>query len=155
MIAVCGSNAEDAQSNRLAEEVGRLLAAQGVTLVCGGGGGVMTAACRGAVAAGGLTVGIVGGGHTAEANPYVQVAIATAMGHARNAIIVQTADAVIAIGGAYGTLSEIALARACGRPVVGLETWDLHDPRHPATLTPAATPAEAVELALRLANVPM
>jgi len=152
VVAVCGSGAEEALSNRLAEEVGRLLAARGATLVCGGGGGVMAAACRGALGAGGTTVGILPGGDPAAANPYVQIAVATGMGHARNAIIVQTADVVIAVGGAFGTLSEIALARACGRPVVGLSSWELGGPGRPDTITPAATPEEAVGLALRLAG---
>lgn len=152
MIAVCGSGAEDAQLNGLAEEVGRLLAAHGATLVCGGRGGVMAAACRGALAAGGVTVGILPGDDPAAANPYVQIAVATGMGHARNAIIVQSASAVIAVGGAYGTLSEIALARACGRPVVGLRTWGLDEAGRPETLRAADTPAEAVDLALRLAG---
>ncbi|WP_202976755.1 TIGR00725 family protein [Candidatus Oscillochloris fontis] len=152
MIAVCGSSAEDALSNTLAEEVGRLLATHGETVICGGGPGVMAAACRGALSAGGVTVGIMAGDTTVDANPYVQIAVATGMSHARNAIIVQSADVVIAVGGAYGTLSEIALARACGRPVIGLETWVLNDPRHPDTLILATTPAEAVERALRLAE---
>lgn len=138
--------------NSLAEAVGQLLAVRGATLVCGGGSGVMAAACRGAMGAGGLTVGILPGGSPDEANPYVQVAVATGMGHARNVIIVQTADAVIAVGGAYGTLSEIALARACGRPVVGLHTWELNDPLRPEPLTTVETPEEAVSLALRLAS---
>ncbi|MBX0327092.1 TIGR00725 family protein [Oscillochloris sp. ZM17-4] len=150
VVAVCGSSAEDAQLNGLAEDVGRLLAAGGATLVCGGGGGVMAAACRGALAAGGVTIGILPGGDPAEANPHVQIAVATGMGHARNAIIVQTADAVIAVGGAYGTLSEIALASACGRPVVGMRTWELGG--RPETIHATATPAEAVALALRLAG---
>jgi uncharacterized protein (TIGR00725 family) len=89
VVAVCGSSAEDAQLNGLAEEVGRLLAVGGATLVCGGGGGVMAAAYRGALAAGGVTLGILPGEDPAEANPYVQIAVATGIGHARNAIIVR------------------------------------------------------------------
>lgn len=148
MIAVCGSGVEDPRLNSLAERVGTLIAQRGAVLVCGGLGGVMNAACRGARQAGGLTVGIVPAADPATANPYVAVAIATGMGQARNVIIVQSADAVIAIGGEYGTLSEIALARKVGRPVVGLETWALGEPH----LTAVATPEEAVELALRLAR---
>ncbi|NJM06204.1 TIGR00725 family protein [Candidatus Gracilibacteria bacterium] len=150
MIAVCGSAAENARLNALAEEVGRRIALAGVTLVCGGRGGVMTAACRGAMQAGGLTVGILPGDEPRAANPFVQVAIATGAGHARNVMIVQSAAAVIAIGGEYGTLSEIAIARKCGRRVIGLESWELGNeadgiPR----ILPAHTPAEAVALALQ------
>jgi hypothetical protein len=152
MIAVCGSAAEDARLNALAEEVGRRIALAGATLVCGGRTGVMAAACRGAAEAGGLTVGILPGSEPREANPYVQVAIATGAGHARNVMIVQSAAAVIAIGGEYGTLSEIAIARKCGRRVIGLESWDLgNDADGMPRVTPAQTPAEAVALALHAA----
>lgn len=121
----------------------------GAALVCGGLGGVMEAACRGAAAAGGLTVGLLPGSDRAAANPDVALAIPTGMGHARNVLIVQTADVVIAIGGEYGTLSEIALARKCGRRVIGLTTWDLgNDQNGQPHVVPAATPAEAVALAL-------
>lgn len=149
-VAVCGSGAEDARLNAVAEEVGRLLAEAGALLVCGGLGGVMAAACRGAALAGGVTLGILPGAQPDAANPHVRIAVATGMGHARNAIIVQTADVVIAVGGEYGTLSEIALARKAGRPVVGLGSWDLGEPH----LRPAQTPAEAVALALRLIQDP-
>lgn len=148
VIAVCGSGAEDPRLNALAEAVGGLVARGGAVLVCGGLGGVMAAACRGAARAGGLTVGILPTASPAAANPDVAIAIATGMGHARNAVIVQTADAVIAVGGEYGTLSEIALARKAGRPVVGLESWPLGEPH----LAAAASPEEAVTMALRLAG---
>jgi uncharacterized protein (TIGR00725 family) len=108
-----------------AEEVGRLLAEGGAILVCGGLGGVMEAACRGARSAGGLTLGILPGRDRREANRYVEVAVATGLGEARNALVVRSADAVVAVGGAYGTLSEIALALKGGTPVVGLGTWEL------------------------------
>jgi uncharacterized protein (TIGR00725 family) len=148
-VAICGSGAEDSLLNQQAEEVGRLLAAAAVDLVCGGLGGVMAAACRGAFLAGGLTIGILPGNDSSTANPFVQIAVPTGMGHARNVIIVQTADVVIAVGGEYGTLSEIALARKAGRPVIGLGTWSLgSDPDGNAHVQPAATPATAVELAL-------
>jgi uncharacterized protein (TIGR00725 family) len=125
MIAVCGAGQCDGGIAALAEMVGRGVAAGGATLVCGGLGGVMEAACRGARAAGGLTVGILPGADPAAANPDVLVPIATGLGEARNAVIVSSAEVVIAIGGEYGTLSEIALARKLGRPVIGLRTWDL------------------------------
>lgn len=115
----------------------------------------MEAACKGAVEAGGLTVGILPGADPQAANPYVQIAIATGMGHARNAIIVQTATAVIAIGGEFGTLSEIALARKCGRPVIALDSWDLgNDADNTPYLTLAHTPDEAVRLALAAVTEP-
>jgi hypothetical protein len=149
VIAVCGAGACDAHIVALAEEVGRRIAEAGATLVCGGLGGVMEAACRGAVGAGGLTIGILPGLSRAEANPFVQVAIPTNMGHARNVILVQTANVVIAISGEYGTLSEIALARKCGLSVVGLHTWDLGTTaRNEPHIIPASTPAEAVAHAL-------
>ncbi len=147
VIAVCGSGVEHVRLNALAETVGELIARHGAVLVCGGLGGVMAAACRGAARAGGLTVGILPQADPDAANAYVALAIATGMGQARNVVLVQSADAVIAIGGEYGTLSEIALARKMGRPVVGLMTWDLGPPH----LVAVASPEEAVEQALRLA----
>jgi len=106
-----------------AEQVGRLIAEAGALLVCGGLGGVMEAACRGASEAGGRTVGILPGVDRAAANPFVEVAIATGLGEARNALVVRSADVLIAIGGAYGTLSEIALALKAGKRVIGIATW--------------------------------
>jgi hypothetical protein len=151
MIAVCGAGVCDAATAAQAEEVGRRIAEAGAALVCGGLGGVMEAACRGARAAGGLTIGILPGDDPAAANAAVQVAVASGMGQARNVIIVQTAAVVIAVGGAYGTLSEIALARKCGRPVVGLQSWELgQDAQGAPHIMPAQTPAEAVALALRV-----
>jgi uncharacterized protein (TIGR00725 family) len=115
----------------------------------------MAAACKGAVEAGGLTIGILPGDDPQAANPYVQVAIASGMGHARNVIIVQTAAAVIAIGGEFGTLSEIALARKCGRPVVALHSWELgNDAANSPYLIPAHTPDEAVRQALAAVTEP-
>lgn len=109
----------------MAEEVGRALAQRGAVVVTGGLGGVMAAASRGAASAGGLTVGILPGLERHEANEWVQVALPTGMGELRNGLVVRTVDAVIAVGGAYGTLSEIALALATGVPVVGLNTWQI------------------------------
>jgi uncharacterized protein (TIGR00725 family) len=108
-----------------AEEVGRRLAEAGMTVVCGGLGGVMEAVARGAAEAGGEVVGIVPGDDPAAANPHCTHVIATGIGHARNLAVVASGDAVIAIGGEWGTLSEIAFARRLGRPVVALDTWTL------------------------------
>jgi uncharacterized protein (TIGR00725 family) len=107
----------------VAEEVGRRLAEAGITLVCGGLGGVMDAAARGAAEAGGVVIGIVPGVDPADANPHCTHVVATGIGHARNLAVVASGDAVIAIGGEWGTLSEIAFARRLGRPVVALQTW--------------------------------
>lgn len=133
-----------------AERVGRHLAERGAVLVCGGLGGAMEAACRGAKLAGGTTLGILPGTDRRDANRYVDVAVATGLAEGRNALVVRTADAVIAVGGAYGTLSEIALALRAGIAVVGLETWELvRHGRPDDAVIRAATPIEAVELALR------
>ncbi|MEA2376438.1 MAG: hypothetical protein QOD13_345 [Thermoleophilaceae bacterium] len=105
--------------------VGRLVAERGAVLVCGGLGGAMEAACRGAKQAEGVTVGILPGSDRSDANPYVDVALPTGLGEARNALVVRAADVVIAIGGGYGTLSEIALALKAGKRVIGLDTWDI------------------------------
>lgn len=150
IIAVCGAGTCDAATSQHAETVGRELASAGAVLVCGGLGGVMEAACRGAVQAGGTTLGILPGLDAAAANPWVQLAIPTNMGHARNLLIVQTAQVVIAISGEYGTLSEIALARKIGRTVIGLHTWALGTAADQSPhIVPASTPAEAVRLALQ------
>lgn len=111
-----------------AEEVGRGLAEAGAVVVCGGLGGVMAAACRGAVAAGGTTVGILPGADRGEANPWVTVPLPTGLGEARNALVVRAADVLVALGGGWGTLSEIALALRTGRAVVGLDTWRVEPP---------------------------
>lgn len=148
-VAVIGAAGCDEEVAALAREVGRQIARRGAILVCGGRGGVMEAACQGAKAEGGLTVGILPGIDRREANPYVDVAIVTGMGEARNAIIARTADVVIAIHGGYGTLSEIGLALKMGKPVVGLHTWELRRDGQPvAAIIPADTPVQAVELAM-------
>jgi uncharacterized protein (TIGR00725 family) len=121
-VAVIGPGDEPTVA---AAEVGRLLAERGATLVCGGRGGAMEAACRGAKEADGLTVGILPGADRSEANPFVDVVVPTGLGEARNALVVGAADAVIAIGGGYGTLSEIALALKAGKRVIGLGTWEI------------------------------
>jgi len=125
IIAVIGGEQPAAEEAVWAEEVGRELARNGAALVCGGLGGVMEAACRGVAAEGGLTIGILPGDKAERANPYVQIPIVTGIGYARNIAVVKSARAVIAVGGAYGTLSEIAHARQSGIPVIGLNTWSL------------------------------
>jgi uncharacterized protein (TIGR00725 family) len=123
--------------------VGRELGRRGAVLVCGGLGGVMEAACRGAKEAGATTVGILPGTDRAAANPFVDVAVPTGLGEGRNALVVRAADALVAVGGGYGTLSEIALALKAGKRVVGLGTWDVEG------VEPAGSPKEAVETVLR------
>jgi uncharacterized protein (TIGR00725 family) len=125
-----------------AEAVGRGLAARGAVVVCGGLGGAMEAACRGAKEAGGMTVGLLPGLDRRDANPYVDVAVTTGLGEARNALVVRAADALIAVGGGYGTLSELGLALRTGKRVVGLGTWEIDG------IEPASSPEEAVEAVL-------
>lgn len=124
-IGVIGAARADQDECALAREVGRQLALRGAVLVCGGLGGVMEAACAGAHDGGGLTVGLLPGDERAAANPFVDVAIATGLGELRNGLIVRAVDALVAVGGEWGTLSEIALALETGRVVVGLGSWDL------------------------------
>jgi uncharacterized protein (TIGR00725 family) len=124
-IAVVGPGEASADERAAAEEVGRGLAEAGARVVCGGLGGVMGAACRGAAGAGGITIGILPGLDRAAANEWIQVAIPTGLGELRNGLVVRAADAVIAVGGAYGTLSEVALALKTGVPVLGLRTWPI------------------------------
>jgi uncharacterized protein (TIGR00725 family) len=124
-VAVVGPGDASAGEETVAEEVGRLLARRGAVVVCGGLGGVMEAACRGAREEGGTAVAILPGLDRDAANPHVSVAIATGLGEARNALVVRAADALVAIGGAYGTLSEIALALKGGKRVIGIGTWDI------------------------------
>jgi uncharacterized protein (TIGR00725 family) len=153
-VAVVGGGVADGEAGRIAAEVGGELARRGAVVVCGGLGGVMEAACRGAKEAGGTTVGILPGADRSAANDFVDVAIPTEMGEARNALVVRAADAVIAIDGEFGTLSEIALALKTGKPVVGLETWELAKGGQPVdAIESAASPADAVERALELAGV--
>jgi uncharacterized protein (TIGR00725 family) len=144
LIGVVGPAECDRRIASLAEEVGTRIAAMGAILVCGGRAGVMEAACRGAKQRGGLTIGILPTPKPEPANPYVDVAIATGLGQARNAVIAQTCDLLIAVGVGYGTLSEIALALRAGTPVIGLETWDIPGVR------PVKSPGGAMELARRL-----
>jgi uncharacterized protein (TIGR00725 family) len=152
-VAVVGSASCSAEVAALAEEVGRELARQGAVLVCGGRGGVMEAACRGAKAEGGTTVGILPGVDRRAANAYVDIPIATGLGEARNTVVVRAVDAVVAVSGGYGTLSEIGFALKIGRPVVGLGTWELQQDGQPAgAVIQAVTPSQAVAQALALAR---
>lgn len=144
-IAVVGPGEASPAEVQAAEAVGAGLAGHGVTVVTGGLGGVMAAACRGAMRAGGTTVGLLPGDDRADANSWVQIAIATGLGELRNGLVARAADAMIAIGGAFGTLSEIALALKIGLPVVGLDTWAIDG------IEAAGDPQEAVRLACELA----
>lgn len=152
LIAVVGSGEATPQEEAWAYEVGRRLAMAGAVVVCGGRGGVMEAVCRGAVEAGGLTVGILPGSDHREANPYVRLPLPTGLGEVRNALVVRVAHAVIAIGGEFGTLSEIALALKWGIPVIGLGTWSLHRPGVAVPMEVVSTPEEAVRRALARAQ---
>ena len=150
-VAVVGDGRCSAQIAARAEEVGALLARQGCVVVCGGLGGVMEAACRGAKGAGGTTVGILPGNDRTAANPYVDIPIVTGMGEDRNTLVVKSAQTVIAVGGMYGTLSEIALALKLGVPVVGLHTWELvREGQVDTGIVPVDTPEDAVAAALAL-----
>lgn len=148
-MAVIGPARASADEVAAAEEVGRLLAESGAVVVCGGLSGVMDAVARGAAAGGGTAIGILPGDTRDGSSPSLSVSIPTGLGEARNALVVRAADAVIAVGGEFGTLSEIALALKMGRPVVGLGTWVLE--REGFTRDPlirAADPADAVRRAL-------
>ena len=125
IIAVIGGRRTGKALLLAAEEIGRLIAKKGANLVCGGLGGVMEAASRGAKLEGGSTVGILPHDNSKEANQYIDFPVATGLGIGRNVIIARTADALIAVGGEYGTLSEIAFALQMGKPVVGIKTWDI------------------------------
>jgi uncharacterized protein (TIGR00725 family) len=152
-VAVCGPADATDEEQSLAEVVGRRLAENGAVVVCGGLGGVMDSAARGARVAGGVAIGILPGESRAGSSPHLAAAIPTGMGEARNALIVRAADAVIAIAGEFGTLSEIALALKMGRPVVGLQTWELRkQDRSVDAIIRAGSAEEAVEMALEAAG---
>ena len=146
-IAICGPGRDASEAElAVAEDAGAAIAEAGAVLVCGGLGGVMEAACRGARSRGGATVGLLPSENREDANGWVQLAIPTGLGEARNALIVRAADAVVAIGVGWGTLSEIALARKRGVPVIGVGTWELEG------VAVAASAAEAVAAALAAAR---
>ena len=152
-IGVVGEGVCSRATARSAERVGAAIARAGAVLLCGGRTGVMEAAARGAARAGGTVVGVLPGFSRRDANRWVTIPIVTGMDQARNVVLVRSCDAVIAVGGSYGTLSEIALALKLGVPVVGLRTWRLAQPeRRRVPLVRASTPDEAVRLALRAAR---
>ncbi len=154
-LGVAGASRPDATLLEQAELLGRRLGEAGVVVVCGGGPGVMEAVCRGAQAAGGTTVGLLPGLDRAEGNPYLTVSIPTGLGQGRNLLLVRSSNALIAVGGGFGTLSEIALALRTGTPVIGLATWSLHLDGHPVDAFPVATdPDSAARLALEAARSP-
>ena len=144
-VSVIGGSTVSKPEAETAEAVGRQLARRGHTLVCGGYGGVMAAACRGASEAGGHTIGILSSDDPADANPYVEEPIATGLGHARNALVVMNGDAVIAVDGGGGTLSELGYAAVYDRPTAGLGT---HDADHVAGVETAAEAVDYVECAV-------
>ena len=141
-VAVVGSGEAKGELYGRAREVGRLVAGRGGVVVCGGLGGVMEAAARGATESGGVAIGILPDEDRRRANPYLTYSVATGMGQARNLAVVCSADVVIAVGGEYGTLSEIGLALKVGRPVVALGSWEL-----PGHLAVVSSPGEAVAVA--------
>ncbi|HEV8473016.1 MAG TPA: TIGR00725 family protein [Methylomirabilota bacterium] len=152
-IGVVGEGVCSRATGRDAERVGAAIARAGAVLLCGGRAGVMQAASRGAARAGGTVVGVLPGFSRHDANRWVTIPVVTGMDQARNVVLVRSCDAVIAVGGRYGTLSEIALALKLGVPVVGLRTWRLAQPeRRRVPLVRARTPDEAVRLALRAAR---
>jgi hypothetical protein len=152
-ISVIGGAAGDDEALRAAEAVGRGIAEAGAVLVCGGRTGVMEAASRGAAEAGGTVLGILPTSSLEDANPYVTYAIATGIGHARNLAVVGSGRAVIAIGGEWGTLSEIAFARRLERPVIALRSWPLRSRAGTGLgIVEAETPEEAVSAAIAAAQ---
>jgi uncharacterized protein (TIGR00725 family) len=151
IIAVIGNSSCSTEEAKLAETVGELLAERGVTVICGGLGGVMEAACRGAKSKSGLTVGILPGQDASTSNPWVDIPVVTGLGEARNVVVAKSAQAVIAIGGNYGTLSEIAYALRSGIPVIGLNTWSLsRNGRQDDSIIRVQSAAEAVDKAISL-----
>jgi uncharacterized protein (TIGR00725 family) len=144
LIGVVGSAEEDTELARISEEVGVNIARRGCVLVNGGLGGVMLASAKGSKEAGGLTIGILPGCDIKEANPYIDIPIPTGMGEMRNVLIVRASRGLIAVGGGYGTLSEIALALKAGKPVVGLKTWAVSK-----DIVPAENPRQAVDFLLK------
>ncbi len=152
-IGVIGGSEVNAQVANIAEEVGREIARKGAILVCGGMGGVMEAACKGASDEGGLTIGILPGDSRKAANRYVKIPIVTGIGYARNVAVVKTSQAVIAIDGSYGTLTEIGYALQAKIPVIGLDTWALSiDGQKDTNIIRAKGAKDAVDKAMALVN---
>ena len=153
IISVIGASSCSLGEAELAQSVGELLAQRGAIVVCGGLGGVMEAVCRGAKSKGGLTIGILPGQDSSMANPWVDIPVVTGIGEARNVAVVKSAQAVIAIGGSYGTLSEIAYALKSGIPVIGLNTWSLsRNGREDDSIIKVQSATEAVDKAISLAK---
>jgi len=153
IIAVIGDSSCPPDEAKLAEAVGKQLAQQGAIIICGGLGGVMEAVCRGAKSKGGLTIGILPGENPNMANQWVDIPIVTGVGYARNMAVVKSAQAVIAIGGNYGTLSEIAYALKSGIPVIGLNTWSLsQNGQEDSSIIKVNSATEAVDKAVSLAK---
>jgi len=153
VIAVIGNSSCSPEEAKLAESVGALLAQQGASIVCGGLTGVMEAVCRGAKSKGGLTVGILPGEDSSMANPWVDIPVVTGIGEARNIAVVRSAQAVIAIGGGYGTLSEIAYALKKGIPVIGLNSWSLaRNKQEDNSIVKVQSASEAVDKAVAVAR---
>ena len=148
-IGVIGGSEISPPIAQLAEDVGREIARRGAVLVCGGLGGVMEAACKGASEEGGLTIGILPGDNRRTANPYVKIPIVTGIGYARNVTVVKSSQAVIAIDGSYGTLTEIGHALQSGIPVIGLRTWSLSiEGKADNNIIIAKNPKDAVDKAM-------
>jgi uncharacterized protein (TIGR00725 family) len=144
LVAVVGPHEADAAQLEAAEEIGAGLAVAGFIVVTGGLGGVMEAACRGVKSRRGTTIGVLPGTDPTAANGWVDLVLPTGLGEGRNALVARMAEAVVAIGGGYGTLSEVAMALRAERPVVGLGTWDVHG------IAEADSPRDAVERVVRL-----
>jgi uncharacterized protein (TIGR00725 family) len=141
-VGVIGGSKPDAASRQLAFRVGKLIAERNAILVCGGLSGVMEAASRGAKQAGGLTLGILPGSKPSDANPYIDISLATGLGYTRNSLVALNSDVLIAVDGEYGTLSEIAYGIIYGKRVIGLGTWTIEG------VIPVKTAEEAVNLAI-------
>jgi uncharacterized protein (TIGR00725 family) len=142
-IGVIGGSKPDTKSRQVAFKVGQLIAEKGAILICGGLSGVMEAASRGAKQAGGLTLGILPGNSPQDANPYIDIAVATGLGYGRNSLVAMNSDVIIAIDGQYGTLTEIAYGSIYGKKIIGLGTWDIQG------VIKAESAEEAVNLALK------
>jgi uncharacterized protein (TIGR00725 family) len=154
-VAVVGAGSASPAEEAHAEAVGRGLAEAGAVVVCGGLGGVMEAACRGAKGAGGTTLGILPGADREQANPYVDIAVATGLGEMRNGLVVRTCDVLVAIGGEFGTLSEIALALKARKQVFGIGGWELsRGGQRVDAVVHVASPADAVARALAACVLP-
>jgi uncharacterized protein (TIGR00725 family) len=150
-IGVIGGSAVPKTTYRLAQEVGVEIARRGAVLICGGMQGVMEAACKGASEAGGLTIGILPGDSRKQANRYVQIPIISGIGYARNVAVVKSSQAVIAVDGSYGTLTEIGYALQAGIPVIGLGTWSLTiKGKEDKNIITAKNAKDAVAIAMKL-----